>query len=494
MTVKAGDTLFGLARKHGVSLKALREANGLDKSGDAGGKGGGAEGTAHVLFVGDELVLPPGAVDVPGKSDGVSAAMPAAPAPAAPSSADATALSEPGPMTTKAEAGALLAPDALALTGDDATDEAIALDIDVSRAGTAVKAALRDTLQRARGHVREHWHHLDGEGDEGGVPASQFTSFLGGATNAQHSARTDLARGKVVDLDGRAIRALTGDGVPMRRDTDVLVAVVADWCKHCKGLEPAWQRLADGLAADESVKVARFDGGKDTDLALTALGVYRFPTVMALPKDGGLYMYAADSASEREPEMLVEFANAACRTVQGRVPMRSTLNEATASSGYGGGAPKQSSIAAPAALGPPVGMLAPPRAPVASSIPSIEAAPASLSTPLSAVRAAGSAEGPAPGAALVVVLVAAYGAYVARGMFVSLRWRAMFKGMSNVSVDLPPNVSRAKHITMTEYIREYGLFRQYTEFTNARLNVENREKAAASEDAARQPVKLKSWR
>ena len=104
------------------------------------------------------------------------------------------------------------------------------------------------------------------------------------------------------------------------------------------------------------------------------------------------------------------------------------------------------------------------------------------------------AEGPAPGAALVAVFVAAYGAYVARGMFVSLRWRAMFKGMSNVSVDLPPNVSRAKHITMTEYIREYGLFRQYTEFTNARLTVENREKAAASKDAARQPVKLKSWR
>ncbi len=41
--VKAGDTLLGIALKYGVTVEALREANGL---------------TGDMLHIGDELVIP----------------------------------------------------------------------------------------------------------------------------------------------------------------------------------------------------------------------------------------------------------------------------------------------------------------------------------------------------------------------------------------------------------------------------------------------------
>ena len=109
------------------------------------------------------------------------------------------------------------------------------------------------------------------------------------------------------------------------RDADVVLLVEMPECEWCARVRPTWRRLAEtfGDAADARAPAASSAGARDVRVcaflasspedrawADTHLAAHAFPTVIAMPKRGGVYKYAG---ADRDLPKLRAFADAAFR-------------------------------------------------------------------------------------------------------------------------------------------------------------------------------------
>ena len=98
-----------------------------------------------------------------------------------------------------------------------------------------------------------------------------------------------------------------------QRDADILLLVEMPNCEWCAKTRPAWTQLAK--ARDKSHPDARacvFVAATPEDRAWADkhLAAHSFPTIIAMPKRGGVYKYGG---VERTPALLGAFADEACR-------------------------------------------------------------------------------------------------------------------------------------------------------------------------------------
>lgn len=63
---------------------------------------------------------------------------------------------------------------------------------------------------------------------------------------------------------------------------DVLVKYYAPWCGHCKTLAPIWDELAEHVAANENLVIAKFDATANEAAGVAIRG---YPTLKFYPKD-----------------------------------------------------------------------------------------------------------------------------------------------------------------------------------------------------------------
>jgi protein disulfide-isomerase A1 len=73
----------------------------------------------------------------------------------------------------------------------------------------------------------------------------------------------------------------TFDALVLDPNKDVLLAVTAPWCQHCKALEPVYERLAKRFRRIDSVVVARIDGTANEHAALGTISGY--PSILLFP-------------------------------------------------------------------------------------------------------------------------------------------------------------------------------------------------------------------
>ena len=110
------------------------------------------------------------------------------------------------------------------------------------------------------------------------------------------------------------------------RDADVVLLVEMPECEWCARVRPTWRRLAETFgdaaagrapaaasAAARDVRVCAFLASSPEDRAWadTHLAAHAFPTVIAMPKRGGVYKYAG---ADRDLPKLRAFADAAFRS------------------------------------------------------------------------------------------------------------------------------------------------------------------------------------
>ena len=73
----------------------------------------------------------------------------------------------------------------------------------------------------------------------------------------------------------------TFDALVLDPNKDVLLAVTAPWCQHCKALEPVYERLAKRFRRIDSVVVARVDGTANEHPAMGTMQGY--PSILLFP-------------------------------------------------------------------------------------------------------------------------------------------------------------------------------------------------------------------
>ncbi|GAA5942486.1 hypothetical protein JCM3775_007002 [Rhodotorula graminis] len=114
-----------------------------------------------------------------------------------------------------------------------------------------------------------------------------------------------------------------------------LVAFFAEWCGHCKSLEPVWTKIAQQFEGDDRCQVAHFNADDAEARPISGkYGVSGFPTIkfLAPPSKGG----AAEAyQGPRTEEAFLEFLNAKCGThklpggvlsdLAGRIPSLDSL-------------------------------------------------------------------------------------------------------------------------------------------------------------------------
>jgi protein disulfide-isomerase-like protein len=81
----------------------------------------------------------------------------------------------------------------------------------------------------------------------------------------------------VVEVDSKSIREFIG------QDKPVLLEFYPPWCGHCKKFAPIYEEIANTLALDSDVVVAKCDAGTDSTLA-GKHEVDAFPTIKWFPK------------------------------------------------------------------------------------------------------------------------------------------------------------------------------------------------------------------
>ena len=82
------------------------------------------------------------------------------------------------------------------------------------------------------------------------------------------------------------------------------VEFYAPWCGHCKRLAPVWDELAEALAGEPGMHVAKVDCTAETDLC-KVFGIRGFPTLRMID---GAQMY--DYRGARSVDALSAFAKA----------------------------------------------------------------------------------------------------------------------------------------------------------------------------------------
>lgn len=77
----------------------------------------------------------------------------------------------------------------------------------------------------------------------------------------------------------------------------------SQWCGHCKRLAPTWEKLADEVADNEGVHVAKVDCTTQRDVC-SAQGVRGYPTLKLFTggdaSDGKKYAGSRDLASLKD--------------------------------------------------------------------------------------------------------------------------------------------------------------------------------------------------
>jgi protein disulfide-isomerase-like protein len=92
------------------------------------------------------------------------------------------------------------------------------------------------------------------------------------------NARVSAAKEHAVVLDSSNF-----DRIVLDSSKDVLVEFYAPWCGHCKSLAPVYEKVAEHLADESSVVVAKLDADKWKDLG-QRFDVKGFPTIKFFPK------------------------------------------------------------------------------------------------------------------------------------------------------------------------------------------------------------------
>lgn len=74
----------------------------------------------------------------------------------------------------------------------------------------------------------------------------------------------------------------TFDSIVKDTSKDVLVKYYAPWCGHCKSLAPVWEELANSVADNADLVIAKFDA---TANEVAGLQIRGYPTLKFYPKD-----------------------------------------------------------------------------------------------------------------------------------------------------------------------------------------------------------------
>ncbi|XP_028794698.1 probable protein disulfide-isomerase A6, partial [Neltuma alba] len=104
------------------------------------------------------------------------------------------------------------------------------------------------------------------------------------------------------------------DEVVLDETKDVLVEFHAPWCRHCRELAPAYEKVAAAFKMEEEVVIANLDADKYKDLAAKN-DVKAFPTLKFFPKSkkaGEVY------GGGRDLNDIVAFLNDKCGTSRDR--------------------------------------------------------------------------------------------------------------------------------------------------------------------------------
>lgn len=97
------------------------------------------------------------------------------------------------------------------------------------------------------------------------------------------------------------------DAVLTEKGTDVLAVVYAPWCQFCQAMEPELEALAQEVAGDASLRVAKYRGDTDREFVVPEWGVSSFPTLLRFPADGSKPVMYTGSEGDRTKAKLGEF-------------------------------------------------------------------------------------------------------------------------------------------------------------------------------------------
>jgi protein disulfide-isomerase A6 len=143
---------------------------------------------------------------------------------------------------------------------------------------------------------------LEGETYSGGRTAADIVDFVN--SKAGTNARISAAKTHVVDLDSSNF-----DAIAMDPTKDVLVEFYAPWCGHCKTLAPVYEKVAESLAGETDVVVAKVDADKHKELG-SRFDVKGFPTLKFFRKSAdGSAKVPEEYSSGRSGEDFVSFFN-----------------------------------------------------------------------------------------------------------------------------------------------------------------------------------------
>ncbi|EEA05799.1 disulfide isomerase protein, putative [Cryptosporidium muris RN66] len=85
----------------------------------------------------------------------------------------------------------------------------------------------------------------------------------------------------------------TFEEIVFQKDKDVLIEIYAQWCGHCKNLEPIYNQLAEEMKDNENIVIAKINGPAN-DIPFEGFSPRAFPTILfvragtrtAIPYDG----------------------------------------------------------------------------------------------------------------------------------------------------------------------------------------------------------------